>query len=159
LKDGCIEQVGDPIELFQNPVNTFVAGFIGSPPMNLIDGTITKSGEKLNISFPDGFKLPIPDKPDAKISEGQKIVIGLRAGDIFLEEGSNDIPEDWKFDAEIIVAETLGSETYMHVDVRGLKITGKCEGRRAVHPNEKIKLAFNLNHLHIFDAASTNSVY
>jgi multiple sugar transport system ATP-binding protein len=159
LKDGYIEQIGDPIELFQNPVNTFVAGFIGTPPMNQIDGTITKNGERLNISFPDGFKLPIPDKPDAKISEGQKIVMGLRAEDIFLEEDSNDIPEDWKFDSEIIVTEPLGSETYMHVDVSGLKIIGKCGGRRAVHPNEKIKLAFNLNHLHIFDAASTKSVY
>jgi multiple sugar transport system ATP-binding protein len=159
LKDGYIEQVGDPIELFQNPVNTFVAGFIGSPAMNLIDGTISKSAEKLNISFQDGFKLPIPDKPDAKISEGQKIVMGLRPGDILLQEGSNDIPEDWKFDAKIIVTEPLGSETYMHVDVSGLKITAKCEGRRAVQPNEKIKLTFNLNHLHIFDAASTKSVY
>ncbi len=159
LKDGCIEQVGDPIELFQNPVNTFVAGFIGNPPMNLIDGTITKNGEKLNISFPDGLKLPIPDKPDAEFIEGQKIVMGLRAEDIFLREGSNNIPQDWKFDAEIIVTEPLGSETYMYLDVRGLKITGKCEGRRAVHPNEKIKLAFNLNHLHIFDAVSTKSVY
>jgi multiple sugar transport system ATP-binding protein len=159
LKDGYIEQVGDPIELFQNPVNTFVAGFIGSPPMNLIDGTINQNGKELNISFQDGFKLPIPDKPDAKISEGQKIVMGLRPEDIFLEEGSNGIPEDWKFDAEIIVTEPLGSETYMHVDVSGLKITGKCEGRRIVHPNEKIKLAFNLNHLYIFDASSTKSVY
>jgi multiple sugar transport system ATP-binding protein len=159
LKDGYIEQVGDPIELFQNPVNTFVAGFIGSPPMNQIDGTITKNGEKLYISFPDGFKLPIPDKPDAEISEGQKIVMGLRPGDIFLEEGSNGIPEDWKFDAQILVTEPLGSETYMHLDVNGLKVTGKCEGRRVVHPNEQIKLAFNLNHLHIFDAASTKSVY
>jgi multiple sugar transport system ATP-binding protein len=159
LKDGYIEQVGDPIELFQNPVNTFVAGFIGNPPMNLIDGTIIKNGENLNISFPDGFILPIPDKPDAEISEGQKIVMGLRPEDIFLEEGSNNIPEDWKFDAEITVTEPLGNETYMHVDVCGLKITSKCEGRRAVHPKEKIKLAFNLNHLHIFDAASTKSVY
>ena len=159
LKDGYIEQVGGPIELFQNPVNTFVAGFIGNPPMNLIDGTITKKGEKLNISFADGFKLPIPDKPGAKLSEGQKIVMGLRPEDIFLQEGSNAIPEDWKFDAEIIVTEPLGSETYMHVDVSGLKITAKCEGRRVVHPREKIKLTFNLNHLHIFDAASTNSVY
>src|SRR5210317_894146 len=57
LKDGYIEQVGDPIELFQNPVNTFVAGFIGSPAMNLIDGTISKSAEKLNVSFQDGFEL------------------------------------------------------------------------------------------------------
>ena len=159
LKDGRIEQVGGPIELFQNPVNTFVAGFIGSPPMNLIDGTITKDGEKLNLSFPGGFKLPIPDKPDAKLSEGQPIVMGLRPQDIFLEEGSSDLPEDWKFDAKIIVTEPLGSETYMHLDVSGLKVTGKCEGRRVVHPNEKIKLTFNLNHIHIFDAASTQSVY
>ena len=159
LKDGYIEQVGGPIELFQNPVNTFVAGFIGNPPMNLIDGTITQKGEKLSISFADGFRLPIPDKPGAKLSEGQKIVMGLRPEDIFLQEGSNAIPEDWKFDAEIIVTEPLGSETYMHVDVSGLKITAKCEGRRAVQPNEKIKLTFNLNHLHIFDAASTKSIY
>jgi len=159
LKDGYIEQVGGPIELFQNPVNTFVAGFIGAPPMNLIDGTITKDGEKLEVCFPDGFKLPIPDKPEAKISEGQKIVMGLRPEDIFLEEGNHNIPEDWKFDAKIIVTEPLGSETYMHLDASGLKVTGKCEGRRTVHPSEEIKLAFNLNHLHIFDAESTKSVY
>jgi multiple sugar transport system ATP-binding protein len=159
LKDGYIEQVGGPMELFQNPLNTFVAGFIGNPPMNLIDGTITRNGEKLNISFPDGFQFPIPDKPDAKISEGQKIVMGLRPEDIFLEEGSNYTPENWKFDAEILVTEPLGSETYMHLDVSGLKIIGKCEGRRAVHPKDKIKLAFNLDHLHIFDAASTQSIY
>jgi multiple sugar transport system ATP-binding protein len=159
LKDGYIEQVGEPIELFQNPVNTFVAGFIGAPPMNLIDGTIVKNGAKLAIRFPDGFKLPIPDKPDANISEGQKVVMGLRPEDIFLEEGTYNIAQDWKFDAEIVVTEPLGSETYMHLDVSGLKITGKCDGRRAVHPNDRIKLAFNLNHLHIFDAESAKSIY
>jgi multiple sugar transport system ATP-binding protein len=107
LKDGYIEQVGDPITLFQNPVNTFVAGFIGSPPMNLIEGTIIKSGDQLNISFPDGFKLPVPNKPRAEIYEGQEIVMGLRPGGIFLEEGSNGIPVDWKFDARIIVIEAF----------------------------------------------------
>jgi multiple sugar transport system ATP-binding protein len=127
--------------------------------MNLIDGTITQNGDQLNISFRDGFKLPIPEKPDAKLSVGQQIVMGLRPGDIFLEEGSNTIPQDWKFDAQIIVTEPLGSETYMHLDVNGLKVIGKCEGRRAVHPKQKLKLAFNLNHLHIFDAASTQSIY
>ena len=159
LKDGYIEQVGDPIELFQNPVNTFVAGFIGAPPMNLIDGTVVKNGEKFEISFPDGFKLPIPEKPGANISEGQGIVMGLRPEDIFLEEGNHKIPPDWKFDARILVTEPLGSETYMHLDVSGLKVTGKCEGRRAVRPNDKIKLSFNLKHLHIFDAESTKSIY
>jgi multiple sugar transport system ATP-binding protein len=74
-------------------------------------------------------------------------------------EGNHNIPEDWKFNAKIIVTEPLGSETYMHLDVSGLKVTGKCEGRRTVHPNEEIKLAFNLNHLHIFDAESNKSVY
>lgn len=159
LNDGYIEQVGDPIELFQHPLNTFVAGFIGNPPMNLIDGKIIKTGSKLNISLPEGPDIPIPDKPDAKISEGQKIVIGLRTEDIFLEEGSSEFPQDWKFDAKVIVTEPLGSETHLHVNVSGLKLTGKCAGRRIVHPNEKIKLTFNLNNLYIFDAESTKSVY
>jgi multiple sugar transport system ATP-binding protein len=159
LKDGYIEQVGDPIELFENPVNMFVAGFIGNPPMNLVDGKITKSGDNFSINFPGGFQLPVPDKPDAKISEEQEIVMGLRPEDIFLAGGNNNLTDDWKFDAEIIVTEPLGSETYMHLDVSGLKITGKCEGRRAVRPKDTIKLAFNLNHLHIFDAESTESIY
>jgi len=159
LKEGYIEQVGTPIEIFQNPVNTFVAGFIGNPPMNLIDGEITGSGADLQISFPGGLRVPVLEKPRAQIGEGQKIVMGLRTEDILLDNGRSDIPDAWKFDADVVITEPLGSETLMHVNVKGVKMTGKCEGRKIVQPLEKIKLLFNLNHLYIFDAASTKSIY
>ena len=159
LRDGYIEQVGNPIEVFQNPVNTFVAGFIGNPQMNLIDGEITKNGADLQISFASGLSVPILEKPEAQIKEGQKIVMGLRAEDILLDDGRSDIPDAWKFNVEVVVTEPLGSETHMHVNVNGVKMTGKCEGRKIVKPREKIKLSFNLNHLYIFDAASTKSIY
>jgi multiple sugar transport system ATP-binding protein len=159
LKDGYIEQVGNPIELFQNPVNTFVAGFIGNPPMNLMDGEIKKAGSGLQVSFPSGLNVPIPEKDGSDIKAGQKVVMGLRTEDVFLSESGSEVSDAWKFDAVVEVTEPLGSETHMHLNVNGLKITGRCEGRQIVNPGEKIKLSFNLNHLHIFDAASTKSVY
>jgi multiple sugar transport system ATP-binding protein len=159
LKEGYIEQVGNPIEIFQNPVNTFVAGFIGNPPMNLIDGEITKKGADLQISIASGLRVPIPKKPESQIREGQKVVMGLRTEDIVLDEGRSDIPDSWKFNANVVISEPLGSETHMHVNVNGVKMTGKCEGRKIVQPHETIKLAFNLNHLYIFDALSTRSIY
>ncbi len=159
LKDGYIEQVGNPIELFQNPENTFVAGFIGNPPMNLIEGEITKNGSDLQVSFPSGLSIPIPEKPEAQIKQGQKVVMGLRTEDIYLDDGSSHIPDKWKFDGDVVVTEPLGSETHMHVNMNGVKIIGKCEGRKNIQPFEKIKLSFNLKHLHIFDAASTKSIY
>ncbi len=159
MKDGYIEQVGNPIELFQNPVNIFVAGFIGNPPMNLVEGRISKGDKCLQVTFPGGLNVPVPEKDGAQIKEGQKVMMGLRTEDIFLEDGSSEIPEEWKFDATVVVTEPLGSETHMHVNVNGLKITGKCEGRKIVQPGEKIKLSFNLKHLHIFDANSTKSTY
>jgi multiple sugar transport system ATP-binding protein len=159
LKDGYIEQVGSPMEIFQNPVNTFVAGFIGNPPMNLIEGEIAKNGADLQITFASGLSVPIPEKSKAQIKEGQKVVMGLRTEDIILDDGRSAIPDAWKFNADVIITEPLGSETHMHVNVNGIKMTGKCEGRKIVQPHEKIKLAFNLNHLYIFDAASTKSIY
>jgi multiple sugar transport system ATP-binding protein len=159
LNNGYIEQVGSPIELFQHPVNTFVAGFIGNPPMNLVDGVITKNEAGLQISFARGMRVPVPEKRNAQIADGQKIVMGLRTEDVLLDEGRTDIPEAWKFDADVIVTEPLGSETHMHLNVGGVKMTGKCEGRTVVQSRDRIKIVFNLNHLHIFDAASTKSIY
>ena len=159
MKDGYIEQVGKPIDLFQKPVNVFVAGFIGSPPMNLVDCEIAKKDSEFQLSFPGGLKIPIPEKPKAQIQEGQKVVMGLRTEDITPDEDGSDIPKAWKIMANVEVIEPLGSETHLHVNAAGVKLTGRCEGHKVIQPNEKIKFSLNLNHLHIFDAASTNSIY
>ncbi len=159
LRDGYIEQVGEPIELFQNPVNTFVAGFIGNPPMNLIDTEIEMVNDTVQFSFPQGVKIPIPAKNGTNLSNGQKVVMGLRTEDLLPAEGTPQIPAEWRKEAVVEVIEPLGSETYLHVDMQGVKAIAQCEGRKIFHVGDKVELALNLEHLHIFDGESTKSIY
>lgn len=159
MRDGYIEQVGNPIELFQNPVNTFVAGFIGNPPMNLLDAEVVSEGKGLMLVLPGGAKIPVPERPNMKIVNGQKVVMGLRTEDTNLNSEDKSENPDWIFDATIDVTEPLGSETYAHLDFAGNKIIGRCEGRTILRAQDQVKISLDLTHLHIFDAASTNSIY
>ncbi len=159
LKDGYIEQVGTPLELFSNPVNTFVAGFIGTPPMNLADCTITKHGDAFFAEFDSGLKIPVPPKQGTDLREGTKAVLGLRAEEITPVDSGKDVPETWRFDGRVVVAEPLGSETYLHMDISGVTLMSKSEGRLIFNPGETVALAMNLNELHLFDAATTKVIY
>ncbi len=159
MRDGYIEQVGTPIEIFQHPVNTFVAGFIGSPPMNLVPAEIVGSGEELRLRFNDDFQLPIPHKPDAQIEEGMDVVMGLRTEDITMDSTALLLPDNWKVEGVAEVVEPLGSETNLHMDLQGIKVVAKCDGRRIVKSGDRFRMALNLEHLHIFDGESTLSIY
>ncbi len=159
LKDGYIEQVGTPIELFQNPVNTFVAGFIGSPPMNLVDAVIEKGDKGPMVGFPGGFKIPIPEKDGFDAAHGLPVVVGLRTEDLNLDDGNTGFPDAWKVTAVVDVVEPLGNETHLHIDMGGVKAIARCDGRKILHPGEEVKIALNLKHLHLFDAESTKSIY
>lgn len=161
MRDGHIEQVGDPIELYEKPTNAFVAGFIGNPPMNLIDGVIMKEEGNLKVKINDAFKIAIPEKQSTAIEEGRQVIMGIRPDDVFLnaESDNKNAPDHWKFKGLINVTEPLGNETHMHLDVEGVKMTGICEGRKRIKPEQTVELTFNLNHLHIFDAQSSMSIY
>jgi multiple sugar transport system ATP-binding protein len=159
MKDGHIVQQGKPLELFANPVNTFVAGFIGSPPMNLMPAVIEGSADGLLLKFEGDLVLPIPEKEGVKLSIGQKVVAGIRAEDLTLEGEQPGLPEDWKVSGVVDVVEPLGNETHVHVDLSGTRVLAKCEGRRIVTPGDIVRMEANLEHLHIFDAESTNSIY
>jgi len=159
MRDGYIEQIGEPIDLFEKPANTFVAGFIGSPPMNLVQATIVHSDTGLKLSFPGTLQIPIPEKPDSKIRDGMAVIMGLRTEDLTLDNGSKKFPEEWKVDGVVEVVEPLGGETNMHVNLQGAKFIARSEGRRIIHVGEKMKLAMNLEHLHIFDAKTSLSIY
>ncbi len=159
LKDGHIEQVGEPIELFQNPVNTFVAGFIGNPPMNLIETEIDATNGKPYFKFDSGLKIPIPEKSETNLSSGQAVFMGLRTEDFMPIDGNTTVPEEWKKEALIEVIEPLGGATFLHVDMQGVKAIAQCDGRKKVSVGDKIQLAMNLEHLHIFDSKSRQSIY
>jgi multiple sugar transport system ATP-binding protein len=159
MRDGYIEQVGQPIDIFQNPVNTFVAGFIGSPPMNLLPAEIIEESGAFFLYCNENFKLPIPERPESGIADSQKVVMGLRTEDIALVEENGEFVEEWTVDGVVEVVEPLGSETNLHMDIAGVKAAAKCDGRRQVAAGDKLRLGLNLRHLHIFDADSRLSIY
>ena len=159
LRNGYIEQVGTPIELFLNPVNTFVAGFIGTPPMNLIDCTAKRTGDDVVLHFEGGLEIPVPRKNGINLSDGQKVVMGLRTEEMMPADMNEDLTDAWKFDGVVEVVEPLGNETHIHVNFNGVRMIARSEGRRVIHPNEKIRIAMDLNQLHVFDAETTKVVY
>ncbi|MDT8273487.1 MAG: sn-glycerol-3-phosphate ABC transporter ATP-binding protein UgpC [Desulfomonilia bacterium] len=159
MNDGYVEQVGKPIELFERPANIFVAGFIGSPPMNLVAAKIIRWDNSLYLDFNGRLKIPVPEKQDALLKENMDVVMGLRTEDFSIDTGTNGFPQEWKVDGIVEVVEPLGGETNMHMNMQGVRFTARSEGRRIISVGETLRLALNLNHLHIFDATTTLSIY
>ncbi len=159
MRDGYIEQVGSPIEIFQNPANVFVAGFIGSPPMNLVPAVVEGDGDGQALRFGGGLSIPIPLKPESRFENGLKVVMGLRTEDLFIDKGVDDLSISHCVDGQVKVVEPLGSETNLHMDLQGTRLVARCEGRRHVAVGDSLAMRLNLQHLHIFDAATEKSIY
>jgi multiple sugar transport system ATP-binding protein len=159
MRDGHIEQVGGPIEVFEKPANTFVAGFIGSPPMNLVPAVIEGSGPDLRLKLGEGFRVPIPARPGAKLAGGMAVTMGLRTEDLTPDRGNGQYPEDWKVVGVVEVVEPLGGETHMHMDFGGVKFIAKSEGREPARSGQTLRLVMNLNRLHLFDGNTSQTIY
>ena len=157
LRDGRIEQVGTPLDVFEKPNNTFVAGFIGSPPMNLLPAAVTGGDNGLWLEFSEHFRLPIPSRKESGVRVGQHVVAGLRTEDMTPANGN--LPKDWIADGVVEVVEPLGGETHLHMDFDGVKFIARTEGSRIVRSGMHLAMGMNLNRLHIFDAESRQAIY
>jgi multiple sugar transport system ATP-binding protein len=144
MKDGIVEQTGGPLELYDHPVNTFVAGFIGSPAMNLIPGTARISGGALSVEFGDGVVLPPP--VGAWADDGQPVFYGLRPEHCTL--GAHGLP------VQVVVVEPTGADTQLYCRFRGQEVTATIGDRTNCRPGDRIKLAPDLGRAHLFDAAT-----
>jgi multiple sugar transport system ATP-binding protein len=134
LRAGMIEQVGSPLELYNNPINTFVAGFIGSPKMNLIDATVLEShAGKISLQLAGESKLVA--RSDIRVTSGQKVTVGLRPESVGIS-GTGSIA------GTIGVIERLGSETLCYVDIGNKTlVTIKVPSTATVTIGEAVKLA------------------
>lgn len=161
MRDGYIEQVGSPLEIFQNPANAFVAGFIGSPPMNLHPAAIVNGSDQMKVRLGNSLEIPIPNKNGTAFEEGKKVTLGLRTEDIFIshEDDKRDEKFNFTIDGTIQIVEPLGNETNLHMDFGGAQLVAKSEGRRQYEVGEKLKMTFDLTHLHLFDAETEQSIY
>ncbi len=143
MHDGRIEQTGSPLELYDRPANRFVAGFIGSPAMNFIDGT-QKDGA---LVAANGARLPVAAAQAA--NDGRALVYGIRPEHLDLVEGGND-----GFEAEVVVIEPTGSETQLFARLGEQEIVAIFRERHDFAPGQKIRLKPRAPVAHLFDASS-----
>ncbi|WP_176086557.1 sn-glycerol-3-phosphate ABC transporter ATP-binding protein UgpC [Martelella sp. HB161492] len=148
MNGGIIEQIGAPMDLFNNPANTFVAGFIGSPPMNQISATITKDGHGLAAKF-DGGSIRLPQLPDLADAEGRPIIFGIRPEHVLL----NGTADASAIAIELDLVETLGSEALLHTHVGGVPFVAKVETHGRIDHLRGVDTFYFPPHLiKIFDA-------
>jgi multiple sugar transport system ATP-binding protein len=160
MRDGYIEQEGKPIDVFRNPANTFVAGFIGSPTMNMVPAIIRKTDGNVFVEISNGtLRLPVHEKFSARASleDGKPVIFGIRPEDVRPTPPHSQFPENWKADATITVVEPLGSESILFVDIGGHEYTGKA-GMQHYSMGEKVRFQFNLENSHLFDASTTKAI-
>ncbi len=151
LKDGEIQQVGTPIEVFERPVNRFVAGFIGNPPINMLSATISGAGPGTMLAM-GSLHLPIPPQPACH--DGQRVLAGIRPDAIEIGSRLVGLRTDWHVQAEVVLAEILGGHSLLEFTVGDISMIAELEGRIIARPGEKVALGFDLDRLLLFDPQS-----
>jgi multiple sugar transport system ATP-binding protein len=139
MHDGVIEQMGAPLDLYDRPVNQFVAGFIGSPAMNFLDGKLQANGSAY-VETASGHKLPLKSMPAGE--SGRDIVYGIRPE--HFEMGEGGLP------AEVVVVEPTGSETQIVARIGNQEVIAVFRERQSVKPGDKISLRPRADAAHLF---------
>lgn len=143
MSQGSIEQVGSPLELYDRPANRFVAGFIGSPSMNMISGRVRRDAKGVWVEA-EGARLTAPDDPD--LTEGRQVTFGIRPE--HLELGDEGLP------VTVSVVEPTGSETHLITRFGTHEITAVFRERHDFRPGQAIRLKPMLDHIYVFDDAT-----
>ena len=156
MKDGVVQQVDSPKNLYDKPVNLFVAGFMGSPQMNFIDAEVEKVGTdiKLHVGQARTY-ITVPAEQAKKLEEGgyvgKTVVMGIRPEDIHDEESFIAKSPESVFTTTIRIYELLGAEVYLYFDVEGFDCTARVNARTEARVGDEVKFAMDLSKLHIFD--------
>ena len=153
MKDGVIQQVDTPQNLYDCPCNIFVAGFIGTPQMNFISGTLTKEGTDVYFNFEDKkIKLPVEKASNPALAEyiGKEVVCGLRPECIHDSAPQVSAYADSAVEAHVDVTELMGAEIYLYL-VIGETLTARVSSRSTVRAGQDITIAFDMSRIHIFD--------
>ncbi len=156
MKDGYVQQIGTPIEIFNHPVNRFVAGFIGSPAMNFFDAKY----ENGYVTFITGQKVKLPEALIKDKNIPEKIVFGIRPEDMYEGYGYHaTLYPDSLFEAKVILAELLGNEYYVHTNFAYQDVVSKFPSNHHIEKGETVKFCMDLNHCHIFDSETEEAIF
>lgn len=159
MKDGVIQQVADPITLYNKPVNKFVAGFIGSPPMNFIKGRIIKKDSKFYFSE-DGFKVKIVEDmyPKAALYVGKEIIFGIRPEDIYDKLFVSDASQDNIVKVVVEIIEPMGAEVYLYIKTGKSSMIARVGSHDRPEVGQDMDLVFDMSNVHFFDTDTEEAI-
>ncbi len=163
MKDGIVQQVETPQNLYDSPCNMFVAGFIGSPQMNFLDATLKKEGTNYIVEIAGGDVLPVPTEKvvagtlDAYV--GKAIKMGIRPEDIDDDAEFMAKHPEAHFDATVEVSEMMGAEIYLYLDYKGNKMTARVASTSKAKSGDTIRVACDPKKLHLFDAETELAIF
>ncbi|CAX66175.1 ABC transporter ATP-binding protein [Lactobacillus johnsonii] len=155
---GKVQQIGTPLEVYNRPVNMFVAGFIGSPQMNFFNvhfkGNRISDGKGLDIEIPEGKAKMLKEKG----YEDKDLVFGIRPEDIHSEEAFLETWPNSVVESTVVVSELLGSTIQLYQKVDGTEFVAIVNARDYHTPGDKVKMGFDVNKAHFFDKDTTNAI-
>jgi multiple sugar transport system ATP-binding protein len=152
MNNGVVQQVAEPLELYDKPRNKFVAGFIGTPPMNFLDGTL--EGQDGTVYFNEGtarIRLPEELAPQVVSHVGKAVTFGIRPEDIYDSAFYGQSVEGSALDATVNVVEPLGDEMILYLSTGKHDFIGKVDSHHKVEVNQEMEVVLDLSKVHIFD--------
>ena len=159
MKDGFIQQVDTPMNLYNKPANQFVARFIGSPSMNFLTARLAKEGEALALTFP-GVALPICSAHSARLQPyaGKELIVGIRPDAIHDEPAYLGAHPAWSLDVQVDVVEPMGSESYIYFSLNGDNFVARVAPESGARVMAGHRLVFDMEKLHFFDQETKKAI-
>lgn len=151
MKDGIIQQVGTPKEVYEKPQNVFVGGFIGSPAMNFFKGTLEDSSLRIGqvrIRIPEGRMKALREQGYIN----KEVILGVRPEDFHDEPAFIEASQGTKVTIQVEVAELMGAETMVYSEINGQSFVARVDARTEIKPGQQMELALDINKFHFFDA-------
>ena len=154
MKDGIVQQVDTPQNLYEKPQNLFVAGFMGSPQMNFLDAKVEVKGDVASLKIAD-LSIALPPAKSKKLIDGgydgKVVTFGIRPEDIYDSQMMIEAKADSTFETTIRVYELLGAEVFLYADIAETSITARVDPRTTARPGDKVKFAIDVEKIHVFD--------
>jgi multiple sugar transport system ATP-binding protein len=153
LKDGILQQVGTPEDLYFRPDNVFVAGFIGSPSMNFFDATLTGAGQEMAVEA-QNLRVKLPPERSMRVAQfsGKRVTLGIRPEDIHDPRFLPATVRGQPVDARVDVTEMMGAEKFLHLFAGTEKLLARVDPRTAARAGQEARLLFDVDRVHIFDS-------
>ena len=170
MKDGFVQQIDTPQNLYENPTNKFVAGFLGSPQMNFIDAVLKEEYGQYIVEFgsedtprANGIKYQII-VPESKATDdlahyvGKEIILGIRPESIHDEEMYLSNATTGVIEANVEITEMMGAETYLYLECEGIPLTARVSPRSTARSGDRIRVALDPNRIHLFDKETEKTI-